>query len=179
MPLLIGQLFCGFSLFKKNDSPAWLESSAVFLCFAIGASISLIAQVYNISGDFDSFILTWSLLALPLVYCMRSSIVSLLYIIGITIYCCHTNYFIYPKQPTNFWYFLLLLGVVPHYASLLRNKPNSNFTWFHNWFFCFSILITLEIFAVENHNSIYVLYASMLAIFYFIGKFNFFEMRKV
>ena len=179
VPLFTGQFFCGFSLFKKNENIAWRESSSVFLFFAIGASISLIAQIYNISGDFDAFVLTWSVLALPLVYCLRSSMVSLLYIIGITVYCCNTNYFIYPQPPINYWYFLLLLGVAPHYFNLLKTKTSSNFTWFHNWFLCISILISIAVFSTDNHKTIYVIYTSMLAIFYFIGKFDYFESQNL
>ena len=179
LPLLIGQFFCGFSIYKKNESIAWRESSSVFLFFAIGASISLIAQIYNISGDFDSFVLTWSILALPLVYCLRSSMVSLLYIIGITVYCCHTNYFIYPKPPINYWYFLLLVGVAPHYFNLLKTKTSSNFTWFHNWFLCISILISLGVFSTDSQNTTCVMYTSMLAVFYFLGKFEFFESQNL
>jgi uncharacterized membrane protein len=48
-----------------------------FYFFAIGANISLVAQVYNIPGDLNSFIITWMLLSLPLVYLLQSSIVSL------------------------------------------------------------------------------------------------------
>ena len=58
IPLIAGQIACGYTLFKKRDSVAWRESSATFLFFAIGASISLISQIYNISGNFSSFLLT-------------------------------------------------------------------------------------------------------------------------
>ena len=78
LPLLIGQLLCGYSLLKKSESTVWKETSSVFLFFAIGASISLVAQVYNIPGDINSFIIAWMLLSLPLVYLLQSSIVSLL-----------------------------------------------------------------------------------------------------
>ncbi|MFE3870611.1 DUF2157 domain-containing protein [Flavobacterium sp. ZS1P70] len=84
LPLIIGQLICGYSLLKKSESTAWRESTGVILFFAVGSSISLIAQVYSISGDLNSFLLIWMLLCLPLVYLLKSSIVSLLYLTGIT-----------------------------------------------------------------------------------------------
>src|SRR5262245_45559797 len=65
IPLVIGQGLCAFSLWKKRDSTAWKEASAVFLVFAIGACISLISQIYNIPGTMTSFMLTWVLLSLP------------------------------------------------------------------------------------------------------------------
>ena len=82
LPLVIGQLLCVFTLIKKQDSTACREGAAAFLFFAVGASISLVSQIYNISGDLSLFLLTWMLLCLPLIYVMRSSVASLLYLIG-------------------------------------------------------------------------------------------------
>lgn len=119
LPLLIGQLLCGYSLLKKSESTAWKETSSVFLFFAIGTSVSLVAQVYNIPGDINSFIVTWMLLSLPLAYILQSSIVSLLYLIGITSYACNANYSTYPSSP-SYLYWLLLLGIVPQYYRLVK-----------------------------------------------------------
>jgi uncharacterized membrane protein len=178
LPLLIGQLFCSYSILKKSENPVWRESSAVFLFFGIGASISLIAQVYNIPGDLNSFIITWMLLSLPLVYLLRTSIVSLLYIIGITYYCYHSNYFTYPKEQTYlFW--LLFLGITPHYYQLLTTKPQSNFTSFHHWFIAISLMISLGSIVDGNRKLLYLSYMCLFAIYYFIGKNSFFEHQKI
>ena len=77
VPLIIGQGLCAYTLWKRKESTAWRESSSVFLFFAVGASISLISQIYNIPGNVSSFVLTWMLLILPLVYLLRSSVTSL------------------------------------------------------------------------------------------------------
>ena len=176
VPILIGQFFCGYSILKKSKSIAWKEGSAVFLTFSIGACISLIAQVYHISGDFDSFMLTWCLLSLPLIYLLNSSIVSLLYIVGITVYCCSTNFSSYARLDTNYWCFLLLVAVIPHYYRLLKNKQTSNFTLYHHYIVCISLLICLSIFGENNHQkAIKIAYVCLLAIFYFIGKQTYFE----
>lgn len=178
LPLLIGQLFCGYSILKKSENPVWRESSAVFLFFGIGASISLIAQVYNISGDLNSFIVTWMLLGLPLVYLLGTSIVSLLYLVGITYYCCNSNYFTYPKEQTYlFW--LLFSGIMPHYYQLLTTKPQSNFTSFHHWFIAVSLMITLGSIGDGNEKLLYLSYMCLFAIYYFIGKNSFFENQKL
>jgi uncharacterized membrane protein len=180
IPLIIGQLACGFSLFKKNDSVTWTESSAGFLFFAVGASISLIAQTYNISGDFGKFILTWMLLCLPLVYIIKSNIISLLYIIGITVYCTNTNYFSYPKQE-NYWYWLLLLAILPHYYKLLTNYSKNNFTSIHNWAIPISISIGLGSIANDDKNNelIFFTYAFLMSCFYFISKSDLFKNNKL
>jgi uncharacterized membrane protein len=178
LPLIIGQLFCGYSLLKKSESLAWRESSAVLLFFAVGSSISLIAQVYNITGDLNSFLMIWMLLCLPLVYLLKSSIVSLLYLTGITYYGCNANYFTYPVIH-SYYYWLLLLGIATHYYELLKTKANSNFTLFHHWFIALSIVICLGTIAHKNGNSIALSYMSLFTIFYFIGQTPFFEKQKL
>ncbi len=60
-PLVTGQLLCGYVLFKKPDSTAWRESSAIFLFFAVGACISLISIQYSgksgtIPAHVDAFV---------------------------------------------------------------------------------------------------------------------------
>lgn len=178
LPLIIGQLFCGYSILKKPQNIAWRESSAVFLFFAVGTSIALIAQVYNIPGDLNSFLITWMLLCLPLVYLLQSSIVSLLYISGITYYCCNANYFTYPRM-YSYYYWFLLLGIAPHYYELLKTKVQSNFTLFHNWLIPLSIVFCLGTIANKNENLVYLSYMSLFTIFYFIGKTLFFEKQKL
>lgn len=178
LPLLIGQLLCGYSILKKSESTVWKETSSVLLFFAIGASISLVAQVYNIPGDINSFIISWMLLSLPLVYLLQSSIVSLLYIAGITYYGCNANYFTYPSTH-SFLYWLLLLGIAPHYYPLVKTKALSNFTLFHNWFISLSIVICLGTIAHKNGHLLHFSYMSLFTIFYFIGKTSFFDKQKL
>lgn len=178
LPLLIGQLLCGYSILKKPESTVWKETSSVFLFFAIGASISLVAQVYNIPGDINSFIISWMLLSLPLVYLLQSSIVSLLYIAGITYYGCNANYFTYPSIH-SYLYWLLLLGIDPHYYQLIKTKALSNFTLFHNWFIAVSIVICLGTIAHKNGHLMHFSYMSLFTIFYFIGKTQFFDQQKL
>ena len=172
IPLLLGQLLCFYSLSQKNESVAWKESSATFLIFAIAATISLIAQVYNLPEDFEGFLLTWIILSLPLLYIMRSSFVSLLCIAGITWYCTVANEG-YPRGK-EYIHWLLLLTVVPHYYTLLNEYPKSNFTRFHHWFLVGALLICLPTVSTEGNTLLLIGFASVLAVFYCIGKQNYF-----
>ena len=70
--LLFAQALAGWSLWGRRDSVAWCEGSGLFLGLAIGTTIALIAQTYQIPGDLKSFMLTWTLLALPIPYLLRS-----------------------------------------------------------------------------------------------------------
>ena len=177
IPLLIGQISCGFAILKKKENVAWIESTASFLVFAIGASIALISQIYNIPGDLASFMLTWILLCLPLIYVMQSSMVSVLCIAGITYYGTLVGYD-YPFQ-TPFWYWVLLLALLPHYYWLYKNQPKSNFMVFHNWLFPLSLTIMLGTFTTEEAGMWMVLaYMSLFGLFYNFGNFKFFQRQK-
>ncbi len=177
LPLLIGQASCIYTISKKTNSEAWRESSAAFVFFAVGASISLISQIYNIPGNISSFLLAWMLLCLPLVYVMRSSIVSLLYLAGITYYASEVGYS-YPSSPP-FIYGLLLLLILPHYYLLYQNKPQCNFMTFHHWFVPLSVIIVLGAIISDSDVLLPVAYFSLFALLYLIGELDFFSQQKL
>ena len=168
IPLVIGQGLCAFTLLKRRESTAWRESSAVFLMFAIGACISLISQIYNIPGNLTSFLLTWVLLGIPIVYLMNSSAASLLYIIGITYYACQIGYWEY-HGPENYSYWGLLLLILPHYYYLFTKKSDSNFFTIHNWFIPLSVIAVLGTLATNASEVMFVAYMSLFGLLYQIG----------
>ena len=168
IPLVLGQLICAYALVKKQNSTAWRESSSAFLLIAIGACISLISQIYNISGTLSSYLLTWLLLGLPLVYLMRSSVVSLLYIAGLTWYACETGYFS-GENNESYLFWILLLLILPHYYLLYRDKRESNFFTFHNWFIPLSVIITLGTLAAQDEELMLIAYVSLFGLLYLIG----------
>ena len=177
LPLVGGQLLCLFTLIKKQDSVAWRESSAAFLFFSVGASISLVSQIYNIPGDLSSYLLTWMLLCLPLIYVMNSSITSLLYIVGITFYAGETGYWSQPQSEAYF-YWLLLLAVLPHYYLLFKKKPESNFVVFHHWLVPLSIIISLGTVADKTGSLMYIAYFSLFGLLYLVGNSVIFAQQK-
>ena len=176
LPLLLGQFLCGFTLIKKPDSVVWKESVTAFLFFAVGAVISLVSQIYNIPGNLDSFLLIWMLLCLPLIYIMRSSIASLLFLIGITYYACETGYWSFHSSWTYF-YWLLLLGALPHYYLLYKKKSGSNFMILHNWIIPLSIVISLGTVTDRTGELMYISYFSLFGLFSLMGKSQFFDLQ--
>ncbi|MFY0600921.1 MAG: DUF2157 domain-containing protein [Cyclobacteriaceae bacterium] len=167
LPLLIGQLLCAFTIIKKPDHTLWKEASSTFLFFSIAAGISLIGQVYHIPGNLTSFMFVWMLLALPIIYLLKSSTVSLLYIIGVTFYGCEGNYFSSGTQVYDFWIFLA--AAIPNYFFLVKNRPESNYTYFHHWILPASLLITLGTLAKDNGELILLAYVCLLGVFYLLG----------
>ncbi|GAB3661731.1 hypothetical protein GCM10028791_36470 [Echinicola sediminis] len=178
LPLLIGQGLCAYVLMKRQREVAWRESSTAFLFFAVGASISLISQIYHIPGNLSAFLLTWMLLCLPLIYVMNSSTASLLYLIGITWYAGETSYWSYP-QSDSYMYWLLLLAALPYYIKCCTKLSHSNFTIFHNWVIPASLAITLGTLAKESGELMMVAYMSLFGLFYLIGEWDFFRRDKL
>ena len=178
LPLIIGQGTCGYVLVKKQDHVAWKESGTTFLFFAVGASISLVSQIYNIPGNLSSFLLTWTLLCLPLIYVMRSSLASLLYIVGITYYASETGYWSYLLSG-SYLYWLLLFGALPHYYHLYKKAPQSNFMIFHNWIIPLSVIVTLGTVAKRTEELMFIAYFSLFGLLYLIGNFDMFKQQKL
>lgn len=177
-PLVAGQIICGYTILKKYDNGAWRESAAAFLFFAVGACISLVSQIYNVPGDLSTFLMTWMLLCLPIMYIMNSSVASLLYLIGITYYGIESSYFSYDYSET-YTYWLFLFSALPFYYLLFRNKRANIHLVFHNWVICLSVIIMLGSFASKTEELIFIGYVSLFGLFYMIGHTPAFNSEKL
>jgi len=177
VPLLVAQILCGWLLVKKSDSMAWKEGAATFLFISVGASISLVSQIYHISGDLSTFLLVWMSLSLPVIYLMNSSFASLLYLIGITCYSCEAGYWSNQiDQPYLYW--ILLILAIPYYLMLVKRNNEGNFVRFHNLLIVMSIVISLGTVAKTNHELMYIAYLSLFAIFLLIEGIPLFQKSK-
>ena len=168
LPMVLGQAICGYALFKQKSSTVWCEGGSTFLVMGIGACIALIGQIYNIPGNLASFLFTWALLTLPIIYVMRSSVASLLYLIGITWFACENGYWGSNTEESYVYWGLLLLAL-PHYYFLFKHKSESNFFTFHNWFIPLSVIIALGTVATEIEELMFVAYMSLFGLLYLIG----------
>ncbi|MBI2441321.1 MAG: DUF2157 domain-containing protein, partial [Lentisphaerae bacterium] len=84
IPLAIAQALCGWMLGTGRRSAAWREGVGTLLVLALGASLALIAQTYNLGGTWQDFMLTWMLLSLPVVYLLQSAACGMWFMAGIT-----------------------------------------------------------------------------------------------
>lgn len=170
IPLISGQLLCAYTLKRKADNIAWRESTAIFLALAIGACIALISQIYHIEGEMHSFLLTWMLLALPIVYLMRSSVTSIFYIVG-TFYYATFSYT--SKEPLGRFliYLLTMLFIFPFYYNLIRSKINRNLTSIHHYFVPFSLIAGTVLVFLEGGHYASIGIISLFGIFYMIGHY--------
>ncbi len=177
LPLVIGQLIVGYSILK-GKSDTWKEASGVFLFFAVGASIALVSQIYNIPGNLSSFLLTWILLCTPLIYLLKSKAVAILHLVFATYYVFEYGYGYGSRTP---WYYLLLLAVLaPFYIQLLKHYTTSNMTSIFNWLIPLSITISLGAFVGRGDDEYgFLIYVILFGMFYSIGKIPYFQDQKL
>lgn len=178
LPLVIGQIIVGYSLLKKKSS-TWLESSGIFLFFAVGSCISLISQIYNIPGNISSFLLSWILLCLPLIYLLKSKVLYLLTLIFATVYACYLGYNYSSGYKTPWFYVLIILMLLPGYYQYLKSKTIFNFVNILNWFIPISLVIVFGTFLHTSFKFELLLYILFFSLIYNIGKLNFFEKASI
>ncbi len=168
LPVIGSQLLCAFSMVRRKGSAAWKESSATLLILSLGASMAMLSQIYQIPGHLDSFLLTWILLSLPVIYIVHSSMASLLCLIGITAYACEIGYWSHPVAE-SYLCWALLACIIPYYILLWQKTPRSNFTKFHHWFLPGSIVVMLGTIAYQVEEWMFVAYVALFGILYLVG----------
>jgi len=181
LPLLIGQAVCGYLVITNNPSRAWREGCGAFLCFAIALSISIVAQVYNIEGNFPRFLMVWMLLTLPAAYVLRSSVTAMLFIIGTTWYACQLGYFEYSfrdQQPWKYWPMLVL--ILPFvYTEFIMKGVKNNFYYFISWLLVLSLTVCLGTFEDHDDETLMVAYMSLFSAFVIVSQIKVFETNRV
>ena len=178
-PLLIGQGLVAYVVLKRPEDKAWREGSATFLFFAIAISISIVSQVYNIEGDLGGFLFIWMCLSLPIVYILRSSLASLLFIVGITWYACEVGYFNYSAGPSPYYWVLLLLILPFYYLEFIRKNLKNNFFYFNSWFLVLSLTVCLGTFAEGSEELMIIAYMSLFSAFIIMSQLKPFETSRV
>ncbi len=175
LPLVIGQIACAYGLVKKKGN-AWVESSATFLILAVGATIALVSQIYNIPGNLSDFLLVWVACTAPLLYLLRSNLALILHLVLITWYACDLGYFFNSSIP--WWYLLLFAWVVPYYVKLQKEQAKSNIAGVLNWLLPLSLVIVLGSFTKGNSLS-FIMYVALFGLLYNIGQLPIFADQKL
>ncbi len=172
IPLLLAQLIVGYTILKEKSN-TWKEAAGVFLFFTVGASIALISQIYNIPGNVSTFLLTWLLLCLPLVYLLKSNALAILHLVFSTYYVLKAGYFTGSYSPWK--YFLLIAFIIPFYLNLLKNSPKQNIASVLNWLFPISLTMAMGAFIDTSATYGFLMYIILFGLFYNIGKIPFFN----
>ena len=165
LPLLAGQLLTAWAMQYRAASAAWREGAAMFLCLAIGACIALVGQTYHIAGSMTHFLLTWIVLALPLVYLVPASLPAALAWLGLPFWVFYAQQ--QWGQAVLFW--PLAAVPVPHLWVALRANPYGQRSVLLSWALslCLSIAVGLTL---EHHlpGLWIVVYTGLFAVFYLL-----------
>jgi len=126
LPVIFGTCFSVWAARRHRDSAAWRECAGVLQAISVAASIGLVSQTYNITGNVSDFILTCVLLTLPLPYLLDAVAPALLCVAGITIWSvgplCIEFYDSGPDHPAIYW--ALLAALIPFCALCFRRKAS-------------------------------------------------------
>jgi hypothetical protein len=124
-PLILSQALAIFVLLRRNESAPWRESAAILNVAAIGTAIALVSQTYQIQGDFARFILVWMLLAIPVVYLLRTSAALAAYFIGTMVWVLSSKTGdSFGVRPNDLWVWPLIFLGLPAFVDLLRRDRN-------------------------------------------------------
>ncbi len=175
LPLLLGQVACSYSLIKKKG-PTWIEASTTFLVLSVGATISLVSQIYNIPGNMSNFLFVWIAITAPLIYLLRSKLAMILHLVLITWYACNLGYSY--KGPIPWWYLLFLAWTIPYYIQLQKKAFQSQVIGVLNWLIPLSALLVLGTF-VSGDTLLVLLYLAFFGLLYNIGKLPKFKDQKL
>lgn len=175
LPLLLFQATTGHSIIKQKGI-IWKNVSGTLLFFSVGASIALIGQIYNILGDVGSYLCSWIIVCLPLLYLLRSNTIAFLLLLFSTYYAVEVGYFSYPSH-IPWFYLLFITAIIPYYLEMLKQKPNSHVTTAFNWLLPLSAIISFGTFIDNAHNFGFILYGLLLCAVYNVGTLSGFRKK--
>jgi len=174
VPLIIGQALCFYSLWKKDGSRLWSESSAIFLTLGIGACIGLVSQIYNLEGSLQGFLEIWMIIGLPIIYIMNSTNVAILFLLAVISY---TMYGYGAKDWTSTFgmYILLFAAFVPFYFLKIRKGSKENALNILHWLVPITMIVGVVFLYVASNSNPSIGLVLLFAILYMIGHLQIFE----
>lgn len=164
--LLASQAAAAWAMLRRPQSLAWREGAAAFLMIMIGASIVLVGQTYHIPGDPSTFLLTWMLLALPMVYLLDAVVPAVLYLAGILMWAGDLNW----NSAYQVWAWPLCALIVPYWVFTIRQRPDGPRAAVLSLALCVSLFVTALITSEERLPGLWIITFSMLfGVLYLIG----------
>lgn len=149
VPVLLGQGLVLYTLLKKRDVLAWHEGSALLLACGLCACVALISQIHHIGGNLEGYLLTCSLLMLPLLYLPGSFTVALGYLAMITWYAWTVRFEGYGMHARPWIFMGLLAAAVPFYLQEARRRGTGAPFWWLSLCMALAIGIGSQLFYRE------------------------------
>ena len=170
LPLITFQALAAYIIIK-DKSTVWKQAAGTLLFFAVGASMALIAQIYNIPGNLGSFLCTWTPLCLPLMYLLKANALGILHVVFATWYAAAAGY---DGNDTPLMYLVFIAAFIPFYIE--RHKSGHHgFIAFMNLLLPLSATIALGTFLDINYTFNCVVYLAFFGVLYTIGQLDFFR----
>ncbi|MGQ2983544.1 DUF2157 domain-containing protein [Flavobacterium sp.] len=165
LPLVVFQGLVAFTIITKKDA-RWKEPAGVLLFFAVGASIALVAQIYNIPGNLAGYLFTWIVLCLPLVYILRSNALALLHIVFTTWYAGECGL---GTTDRPWMYLFFMTAFIPFYIERHKSQPIGGITSFFNLALPASATFALAMFLDDAYRFNVAIYIAFFGMLYSIG----------
>lgn len=168
-PLIAAQLLAVFGAWVGRTRAGWREGLGVFWTLAIGAAIAMVSQIYHLAGSYDTFMLTWLALALPVVYLLRSSLAAVLYVWGVVGWAAPLS-IDEPLRALGYW--PLTLAVTPLLLGGSRRNVFTSGLAVLRWMCTASLFIGVGITLQHAMPGLWiVIYAALLSVFHLVDLF--------
>ncbi len=139
LPLIIAYAAALYGILRRQCSPALCEPLGIFWGLSIGAGIALISQTYHLPGDMETFILTWMVLLVPVLWLTRSLGAVAGYSIGLLFWAgCVES-----RMGTGILYWPLSALALPLVIAVRRREPEGMRGLFMFWTLLASSIIAL------------------------------------
>ena len=134
-PMVTGQVLAAWVVRGGSAIAAWIrEAVALFLALSTGACLAVVSQIYSMGGEWEDFLLACCLLAVPVLWLLRSNTLAMFYLLGISVWVQRTSGWWggHPQDENWKWYSLLLLPLLgwwpgPQWRAL--QAPPLGFRW--------------------------------------------------
>lgn len=172
LPAVLGAALTAFAVLKKSGSTAWNESAGILHLAGLGASVSLISQVYQISGSMESFLLIWLLLAAPVMFLTRSMAAGFLFLLLATGFAGAAGYSFRPQASVLHYLWMLAAWAAFTWQSL---KFNRHAAWYNAFSWLFPLSVCLAVGTSGRHSAepawLWQLYTVLMGCFLWAAPF--------
>jgi len=161
LPLVISFSVALYGALKMDLSLALTEPLGIFWGLSIGAGIALISQTYHLPGEMETFILTWMILLVPVVWLTRSLGCVAGFYIGLLFWAGYVQ----NKLGTGILYWPLSALVLPVVMDVKRRSPTGMRGVFMSWSLLVSSIIALGMTLEKSLPGLWIIiYTSFFAV---------------
>ena len=165
-PLVCAQAY-GVQVVRRKKGVAARESAATFISLLYASAVAVVGQTYHIGGDVGGFLLSCSVLIIPLAFIMDAVVPAALYMGAVTGWLGYQRV----HDEKIYLFLLLIVPAIAHYIRMVRMDRYSGRASFLGWVLAVCIPIstgfTLE---YRMEGAWVVVFASVFSVMYLAAK---------